>query len=122
MRIVVQLHFQSKGYYVFFFNDTATTEIYPLSLHDALPILLEIAIWGRPFRSGTPDYRGWQRARGDRCAAGLDNPASQNGRDRESTRLNSSHTAISYAVFCLNKNKLRISSSELDADAEHPRV
>src|SRR6266581_8204585 len=67
----------------FFFNDTATTEIYTLSLHDALPI--------SPCGAG-----GWARSR----------PAHMRARgDRKSTRLNSSHPSISYAVFCLKKKK-----------------
>src|SRR5437867_7254190 len=75
-------------FFFFFFNDTATTEIYTLSLHDALPI--SMAPWqfnALPAREGhlTPV----------RC-----------GRlDRKSTRLNSSHRTISYAVFCLKKKK-----------------
>src|SRR6266542_5421958 len=68
----------------FFFNDTATTEIYTLSLHDALPI-------SSPRRS-TP----WR-------APPHSPPCSR--RDRKSTRLNSSHGSISYAVFCLKKKK-----------------
>src|SRR2546422_8533557 len=78
----------------FFFNDTATTEIYTLSLHDALPISRRhhLGIGPRLERRrrqdhGTPDHG--QRAR----------------RDRKSTRLNSSHGYISYAVFCLKKKK-----------------
>src|ERR1041385_9343195 len=69
--------------FVFFFNDTATTEIYTLSLHDALPIW-PIHIWP----SGFTD-------RGLYCM--------ENNSDRKSTRLNSSHGYISYAVFCLKK-------------------
>src|SRR5215475_15797517 len=68
----------------FFFNDTATTEIYTLSLHDALPIF-------------TP-ARGL--ARNDRS----EHPCTRR-EDRKSTRLNSSHVKISYAVFCLKKKK-----------------
>src|SRR6266852_8567422 len=68
----------------FFFNDTATTEIYTLSLHDALPICRR---WNR--RRG-PGRTSWPKPR---------------GRDRKSTRLNSSHGSISYAVFCLKKKK-----------------
>src|ERR1039457_7460423 len=67
----------------FFFNDTATTEIYTLSLHDALPIC---ALWARQtecLRHGSGSI-----------ALSL---------DRKSTRLNSSHLVISYAVFCLKK-------------------
>src|SRR3712207_7612208 len=71
-------------YYVFFFfNDTATAEIYTLSLHDALPIS-----WAFP-----PPER-WPR--GDDLVCG-------GAEDRKSTRLNSSHANISYAVFCLKK-------------------
>src|SRR5215208_8084950 len=68
-----------------FFNDTATTEIYTLSLHDALPI------WHAPRRP-----RGAPGARSTRAPPPRP--------DRKSTRLNSSHVAISYAVFCLKKN------------------
>src|SRR3712207_8985464 len=89
----------------FFFNDTATTEIYTLSLHDALPISRR-----RPARGAG--------AAVDQISAGLipapsrspvgswaaaDRPCPQV--DRKSTRLNSSHANISYAVFCLKKKK-----------------
>src|SRR5580704_18247669 len=69
----------------FFFNDTATTEIYTLSLHDALPIYeLERMAWPRGrWPPSLPGGTG----------------------DRKSTRLNSSHPSISYAVFCLKKKK-----------------
>src|SRR2546421_9584729 len=72
----------------FFFNDTATTEIYTLSLHDALPI------WAacRSLES--------RRTRTEGGMGGL-----AFGSDRKSTRLNSSHDQISYAVFCLKKKK-----------------
>src|SRR2546430_11163603 len=74
----------------FFFNDTATTEIYTLSLHDALPI------------SPAPRAAGWWRRR--RCPPAGRRPWAPS-RDRKSTRLNSSHSQISYAVFCLKKKK-----------------
>src|SRR5256885_8734276 len=74
--------------FFFFFNDTATTEIYTLSLHDALPICI----------IAQPD---WHSA--DAFAA-LGPPNLFFG-DRKSTRLNSSHLVISYAVFCLKKKK-----------------
>src|SRR5690348_17584375 len=73
----------------FFFNDTATTEIYTLSLHDALPIS---APGNSPRISGTEDPA---IARAGRSQG-----------DRKSTRLNSSHPSISYAVFCLKKKLL----------------
>src|SRR2546427_9529640 len=82
---------------LFFFNDTATTEIYTLSLHDALPIFvlravvvdgdLDVVLLGEPFD-----------AREDRRVRRRDDEG-----DRKSTRLNSSHSQISYAVFCLKK-------------------
>src|SRR6266511_4669158 len=73
---------------VFFFNDTETTEIYTLSLHDALPIS---ATGGNAtvHSSLTNSHR------------------SANAQDRKSTRLNSSHVKISYAVFCLKKNNTK---------------
>src|SRR3712207_6989136 len=99
----------------FFFNDTATTEIYTLSLHDALPIS-----WG--YRDGAScslarlsamcglDVRSLRKA-----LAALEDHGTLRSRsvqadvvrfqDRKSTRLNSSHANISYAVFCLKKKK-----------------
>src|SRR5258708_22299977 len=77
----------------FFFNDTATTEIYTLSLHDALPIF--------PFRVG--DVLGGADRR--EAARVVDEHVHAPPRDRKSTRLNSSHQIISYAVFCLKKKK-----------------
>src|SRR2546426_9604654 len=87
--------------FFFFFNDTATTEIYTLSLHDALPIYLR------------PVFHGLGAGR--RLAAHLLHRAHIAGtvqlqvanipEDRKSTRLNSSHLVISYAVFCLKKKK-----------------
>src|SRR5579864_4472005 len=72
----------------FFFNDTATTEIYTLSLHDALPIYARLHVAAAAARA---DVRaGAAAGRGERRAL-----------DRKSTRLNSSHMSISYAVFCL---------------------
>src|SRR3712207_8779804 len=89
----------------FFFNDTATTEIYTLSLHDALPIWAGGAA-GRqgagPLPPRYPDDRAGLaadgHARGERGRLLLHPEA-----DRKSTRLNSSHANISYAVFCLKK-------------------
>src|SRR5688572_31830718 len=85
----------------FFFTDTATPEIYTLSLHDALPISQH-----RP-RQRLP--RGAAAARGDRAPSGegrgrqRDHGDHLGRRDRKSTRLNSSHSQNSYAVFCLKK-------------------
>src|SRR5688572_31054360 len=85
--------------FFFFFTDTATTEIYTLSLHDALPICIRNI--GR-----TGPECGWppgpRRLRKDWDSRSQFAPP---GRDRKSTRLNSSHSQISYAVFCLKKKK-----------------
>src|SRR2546430_12647998 len=80
-------------FFFFFFNDTATTEIYTLSLHDALPIWRGKVWWD----SEAADYRN-NRLYRPFTATALDSR-----RDRKSTRLNSSHSQISYAVFCLKK-------------------
>src|SRR5256712_9465294 len=79
----------------FFFNDTATTEIYTLSLHDALPILAVVGL------------RALQVVDHEISAVRLDHSL-EALQDRKSTRLNSSHDQISYAVFCLKKKKQRI--------------
>src|SRR3712207_7318945 len=90
------------SYFVFFFfNDTATTEIYTLSLHDALPI-------SRYLQQAA--YIAWKtkRVRGLSFYQWDDEPAKNLGsgtKDRKSTRLNSSHANISYAVFCLKKKQ-----------------
>src|SRR3712207_7170853 len=108
--------------FYFFFNDTATTEIYTLSLHDALPILL-------PFNnmSGDPEQGYFADgitediitdlskvsglfviARNSSFAYKGQAPDIRKvSRDRKSTRLNSSHANISYAVFCLKKKKIQ---------------
>src|SRR5208282_6257382 len=84
--------------FFFFFNDTATTEIYTLSLHDALPIYARLV-----------PAVGW--------------PPTTDGRteivDRKSTRLNSSHGSISYAVFCLKKKKNNKSSHKPSNNKHH---
>src|SRR5438034_3766345 len=77
--------------FFFFFNDTATTEIYTLSLHDALPISTRASM-----RRAVPTIAGRRSSRSPRAPI---------VGDRKSTRLNSSHTVISYAVFCLKKKK-----------------
>src|SRR5574343_756314 len=79
----------------FFFNDTATTEIYTLSLHDALPIFR--AQWRNALHMLRPASPNWSP-------------------DRKSTRLNSSHITSSYAVFCLKKKK---KEGELNKRIEH---
>src|SRR2546430_3734497 len=81
-------------FFFFFFNDTATTEIYTLSLHDALPIL-QLAEDAGVAPAPAP-------------GAAIDRSPRRG--DRKSTRLNSSHSQISYAVFCLKKKKNHILS------------
>src|SRR3712207_8390084 len=101
-------------YVYFFFNDTATTEIYTLSLHDALPISLRrsgrgcgggvrIGVCGRGLRR--PSLRRGRRRRRGRPRVGGRRGRRRASEDRKSTRLNSSHANISYAVFCLKKKK-----------------
>src|SRR5258708_40292525 len=86
---LVRIRILFPVFFFFFFNDTATTEIYTLSLHDALPI--SDLFFGN-----------------DRAGARLNGrPDKGMAIDRKSTRLNSSHQIISYAVFCLKKKKQR---------------
>src|SRR5947207_3663348 len=80
--------FSTQCFFFFFFTDPAPTEIYTLSLHDALPI------W--------PPSRPRSARAGSVCSSSA---ASRSWTDRKSTRLNSSHTVISYAVFCLKKKR-----------------
>src|SRR5207253_11481744 len=104
-------------YFFFFFTDTAPTEIYTLSLHDALPI------------SSGPASLSGQRACRSSSGQAIANPriprsprrsATRSSRraarieDRKSTRLNSSHVAISYAVFCLKKKKKKKNKIEVN--------
>src|SRR5438309_6440742 len=91
----------------FFFNDTATPEIYTLSLHDALPISQDVVM--TVATDGGELYASERQAHAARCYprgvdevnAGIELAA--RWQDRKSTRLNSSHSSISYAVFCLKK-------------------
>src|SRR3712207_8103638 len=92
----------------FFFNDTATTEIYTLSLHDALPIYRLGHPGPRPGdrdRAGPPGLLGPALAQLPRALSRYRSPALPGPEDRKSTRLNSSHANISYAVFCFEKKK-----------------
>src|SRR3712207_9485996 len=82
----------------FFFNDTATTEIYTLSLHDALPIWAVVHEKKQPQRT--------LESIEPICIRTISRASRQfELADRKSTRLNSSHANISYAVFCLKKKK-----------------
>src|SRR6267142_772861 len=88
-RVQPRKEFREKA---FFFNDTATTEIYTLSLHDALPI-------------SRPKPRTATTRRPKKAPRTVYPPRRRESRDRKSTRLNSSHMSISYAVCCLKKKK-----------------
>src|SRR2546422_8336107 len=94
LSFLLQSHSLVSAPFFFFFNDTATTEIYTLSLHDALPISHAARPSSSARRSSSnsesPCSRAWSR---------------RDRQDRKSTRLNSSHGYISYAVFCLKKKK-----------------
>src|SRR2546427_7417402 len=89
-----------QSLFFFFFNDTATTEIYTLSLHDALPI--------------SAHARGGALEEQLGALGGVDLVVERLGArgllDRKSTRLNSSHSQISYAVFCLKKKKKKLNN------------
>src|SRR5256885_14998642 len=105
----ILIHHRMTIYTVFFFNDTATTEIYTLSLHDALPILLLV----RQPADGRHEHLSGCSALGKCLGVALFGDRAYDltqvgvalARDRKSTRLNSSHLVISYAVFCLKKKK-----------------
>src|SRR2546427_7717677 len=100
--LVVPILF-SLIFFFFFFNDTATTEIYTLSLHDALPILGLILGSTAGFRSSASALGLYY------CSVtGAARRIHEAERDRKSTRLNSSHSQISYAVFCLKKKKKKL--------------
>src|SRR5688572_33115944 len=90
--ILVELYFIFYSFFLFFFNDPPTTEIYTLSLHDALPILLFTTA---SLLAAVPPIVTCAFAR--KLVPVMV--------DRKSTRLNSSHSQISYAVFCLKKKK-----------------
>src|SRR2546430_11982647 len=94
--------------FFFFFNDTATTEIYTLSLHDALPI------WERVPVVPVPGARIRPRHEEPRSRRAL-----RRRKDRKSTRLNSSHSQISYAVFCLKKKKKELSHTFEEYKSQH---
>src|SRR5439155_26524520 len=96
----------------FFFNDTPTTEISTLSLHDALPISADPKPREAAFPTEVVDSsirRDPVEPRQHAMLFGIDHL-----RDRKSTRLNSSHVAISYAVFCLKKKKKNIKENQMN--------
>src|SRR3712207_7970777 len=104
------------GMFFVFFNDTATTEIYTLSLHDALPI----------FSAATMNRFASSKLRGRIFGCGtlggvtsLQTLCSISRQDRKSTRLNSSHANISYAVFCLKKKKYQLTPASVSPQNTH---
>src|SRR5438874_6029491 len=101
----------SYSFFLFFFNDTATTEIYTLSLHDALPIS----------GKATRDALAERGARHDQKPPMDLRPQAECG-DRKSTRLNSSHVEISYAVFCLKKKKKKKKIAEKKAQRKNIHI
>src|SRR5258707_10141363 len=102
-------HFLS---FFFFFNDTATTEIYTLSLHDALPISYCFGAYEGTLRDLIHLFKyGRMKPLAKTLAAHM--AAALPREDRKSTRLNSSHANISYAVFCLKKKKKKNEASLL---------
>src|SRR5206468_11704568 len=103
LRFIFADFFDLYLFVFFFFNAPATTEIYTLSLHDALPIC--VGTGSRPDLAGNPGVSSQVNVPGIRGPL-LYNPADAG--DRKSTRLNSSHDQISYAVFCLKKKKKTI--------------
>src|SRR5947208_14734647 len=106
VHLIVSLIYDFSTYlflYLFFFNDTAPTDIYTLSLHDALPIY-------RGYRLRAKGLKGRRALASDRRIGPGQKEITANDQsieDRKSTRLNSSHQIISYAVFCLKKKKNR---------------
>src|SRR5256885_8036998 len=104
------LHF--LRFFFFFFNDTATTEIYTLSLHDALPICSTTPSLTHASASRTPPPKL-------ACALRAGSIHLSDAGDRKSTRLNSSHLVISYAVFCLKKKKKLLPHPCLGLDRKH---
>src|SRR3712207_6906528 len=94
---------------MFFFNDAATTEIYTLSLHDALPICRTSPM----LRLGGPPMQSRSTALPRLVGLGHMLPLRPPVRDRKSTRLNSSHANISYAAFCLKKTTDQTSTPEI---------
>src|SRR3712207_8846180 len=93
--------------FFFFFNDPATTEIYTLSLHDALPICVPVIVAaGYPWVAHASQVRALAEQATDTTI--IMSHGGQINIDRKSTRLNSSHANISYAVFCLKKKKKKL--------------
>src|SRR2546422_9232416 len=109
MTLFYVLRVRTLHSFFFFFNDTATTEIYTLSLHDALPIYNKhatVPVVIQVLHAGAQQPVTVTINVREHPPAGQ-GPMGIQARDRKSTRLNSSHGYISYAVFCLKKKKNR---------------
>src|SRR5690606_39720492 len=90
-----------------FFNDTPPSALYPLSLHDALPILRRFShTWRNQYISANSPYVNTREPVQPRLSIKLTR-GHRSTKDRKSTRLNSSHVKISYAVFCLKKKNIK---------------
>src|SRR5438034_7773773 len=110
MTLVLRFYFHAFTFiFFFFFTDPAPTEIYTLSLHDALPIYGLIGIRATARQMTGPGFN-------ERAMLAIKLPP-----DRKSTRLNSSHTVISYAVFCLKKKKKKKKYEQAEARKSIPQ-
>src|SRR2546430_10667720 len=107
--------------FFFFFNDTATTEIYTLSLHDALPIFQFFEVPFSKLAMQIADDARMRKLLSNMIYVGVVAELLGIDRDRKSTRLNSSHSQISYAVFCLKKKKTLVIAPYLPYDS-YPRA
>src|SRR2546427_7842264 len=110
--MTMKIHAHSVSF--FFFNDTATTEIYTLSLHDALPICGTLVVPALPVTPPGEKHRDIVHYHA------LDGDTLRALADRKSTRLNSSHSQISYAVFCLKKKKRKRRERSVRRNATRP--
>src|SRR5205814_10411967 len=106
-------YFEYSIYFLFCFTDTSPTEIYTLSLHDALPISFKRTACGSTARTGAIRRRPACRALASTRSPAIRRIGITGGTDRKSTRLNSSHLGISYAVFCLKKKKIKTQISNV---------
>src|SRR5256885_13095018 len=102
------MFYSTASLFFFFFNDTATTEIYTLSLHDALPIYRQWPSFSARARAHVTHMNRSVRPKSPLRARSFQPAPPHRDSDRKSTRLNSSHLVISYAVFCLKKKTTHV--------------
>src|SRR2546427_8665424 len=112
------LHSDVLFFSFFFFNDTATTEIYTLSLHDALPISPAKGLYASDLARRL--HVDWQQIDPVLQALSVLDWVGTVQADRKSTRLNSSHSQISYAVFCLKKKKKKNPTQQMSDRQNRP--